>query len=223
LPDGSYSPRPSLEQYSDHRKGDSSFLETAKSRWNAEVASAVHWAQTKDWAAVREDAEENVSRLLGLSLSRESSDTAIVRQDPARPAAVPPVEAAQRTPAAPVYSASPAATPSPKAADTLHDAGARVAEAAQAVNEEAKGAVSRGIEKAQDLVGKAKAAVYLAEEKAEAKIDAKLLHVSDVERALQERYDSARREERMKRSVQEVLAERYTPIGESDNSRLRGL
>jgi altered-inheritance-of-mitochondria protein 5 len=89
--------------------------------------------------------------------------------------------------------------------------------------EEAKGAVSKGMEKAHDLVERTKAAAHLAEERAEAKADAKLLHMSDIEKALAERYDSARREERMKRSVEEVLRERYIPMESRDNSQLRGI
>lgn len=213
-PDGTYRPRPSLEQYSDRRPGDASFLETAKSRWNAEISSAVHWAQTKDWAAVREGAEDSVAGLLGIELSREPVrvETVVVREDPApAPASAPSL--AERI--FPAYSPPPASPPTPapfhKAADALHDVQTRAVEAAQAVREEAKEVVTRGREKAHDLVGRTKAAVYLAEEKAETKMDAKLLHVSEIERALQERYDSARREEMMRKSVQEVLAERYAP------------
>jgi altered-inheritance-of-mitochondria protein 5 len=89
--------------------------------------------------------------------------------------------------------------------------------------EEAKGMVAKGMEKAHDFAGRAKAAIYLAEEKAESRMDAKLLHISDVERTLQERYDSALREQRLKRSVDEVLQQRYLPVEKRDNSRLRGL
>jgi altered-inheritance-of-mitochondria protein 5 len=101
-----------------------------------------------------------------------------------------------------------------------------VAEAREVVStgmREARGAVERGVERAHDFVERTKAAVHLAEERAEAKADAKLLHVSEIEKALAERYDSARREERMKRSVEEVLRERYTPVDKRDNTQLRGI
>ncbi|GAB1313962.1 MICOS complex subunit MIC12 [Madurella fahalii] len=215
-PDGTYRPRPSLEQYSGRRQGDASFLETAKSRWNAEISSAVHWAQTKDWAAVREDAEDSIAGLLGIKLSREPVrvETVVVEADSvptSAPASAPSL--AERAP--PVHAPPPASVPAPapsrRAADALHNVQTRAVEAAHTVRDEAKEVVSRGVEKAHDLVSRAKAAVYLAEEKAETKMDAKLLHVSEIEQALQERYDGARREERMKKSVQEVLAERYAP------------
>lgn len=60
--------------------------------------------------------------------------------------------------------------------------------------EEAKEMVPAGVEEARekvyDLVRKAKAAVYLAEERAEAKVDAKLLHVSEVDTARMNSVDS---------------------------------
>jgi len=89
------------------------------------------------------------------------------------------------------------------------------------VKQDVTGAVARGIEKGKDVVGRAKAAVYLAEERAEAKVDAKLLHVSEIERVLNQRYQ--RDESVMEKSAKEVLAERYKPIDQRDNSRLRGI
>lgn len=42
----------------------------ARERWNAEVLSAVRWAQSKDWARVRESMEDSVARLLGTGLEK---------------------------------------------------------------------------------------------------------------------------------------------------------
>lgn len=89
--------------------------------------------------------------------------------------------------------------------------------------EGARGAVKRGAGRAHDLVERTKAATHLAEDRAVTKVDAKLLQVSGVEQALAERYDSALREKRLQRSVEEVLRERYRPIDERDNSHLRGV
>ena len=88
------------------------------------------------------------------------------------------------------------------------------------LGEEVKGVVERGVEKGRDIVGRARARAQLAEERLEARADAKVLHGSDVERALAERF--AKREED-RRTVEEVLAGRYKPIGEKDHSRLRGV
>lgn len=242
-PDGTYRPRPSLllagGQQQQRDGYASAFVETAKARWNAEVASAARWAQTKDWAAVREGAEDAVARLLGVRLSREPVAVAAAGEDappatsatPTTPTTPPPPAERKPPPPSNLHAPPPpppAAPPSQRAAEEaspviMSDVQTRAASAAQAVREEArevKEAVSRGArEKAHDLVGRAKAAVRLAEERAETRADARLLHLSEVERALQERYDGARREERMRRSVREVLAERYDP----EKARLRGL
>jgi altered-inheritance-of-mitochondria protein 5 len=226
LPDGTYRPRESLEQYQREAAAaagpGASFIETAKTKWNSEILSAVRWTQSKDWGRVREEAEDGVARLLGVQLSKE-------------PVPVPREEEEVYPPPPP-----PPRTHS-RVSDALHrtrdttldvahamrdEAKEVVLEAREVVAgavEEAKGAVSKGMEKAHDLVERTKAAAHLAEERAEAKADAKLLHMSDIEKALAERYDSARREERMKRSVEEVLRERYIPMESRDNSQLRGI
>ncbi|KAK4241332.1 hypothetical protein C8A03DRAFT_12437 [Achaetomium macrosporum] len=233
LPDGTYRPRESLrEQYPETGRGPTaSFIETAKTKWNNEVLSAVHWAQSKDWGAVREEAEEGVARLFGVELSREPV--------PVREAAPLASTRTPESPAALEIERQDAAAAARKVNEALHQARDKTMVVAQAMRDEAKEVVSearevvsKGVEKAEEAVAKGmgkahelaertKAAVYLAEEKAETKMDAKLLHVSDVEKALAERYDSARREERMKRSVEEVLRERYIPIDKRDNSQLR--
>ncbi|KAK4156265.1 hypothetical protein C8A00DRAFT_41230 [Chaetomidium leptoderma] len=236
LPDGTYRPRDSLEQYQRETAAaagpGASFFETAKTKWNSEVLSAVHWAQNKNWGAVRDRAEDGVARLLGVEpLSREpvrETDTEeVVRRyyydddDPPPPL---PVAASRQGVVA--------AAAAHRVSDALHRATDRTVVVAQAMREEAREVVSearevvsqgmeRGMEKAHDLVERTKAAVHLAEERAESRVDAKLLHLSAVEKALAERYDAARREERMKRSVEDVLRERYIPMENRDNSELR--
>ncbi|KAK4200660.1 hypothetical protein QBC40DRAFT_279492 [Triangularia verruculosa] len=76
--------------------------------------------------------------------------------------------------------------------------------------------VEKTVEKGKEVYDKAKAKVYLAEEKLESKVDAKLEGVSEIERALAERFDQEKRERNLERSVEEVLAERYKPIDERD-------
>ncbi|KAK0728617.1 hypothetical protein B0T26DRAFT_698703 [Lasiosphaeria miniovina] len=73
------------------------------------------------------------------------------------------------------------------------------------------------------MIGRAQAAVLLAEERAEAKVDAKLMHLSDVEKALAERYEKKDPDAIMSQSVDELLRARYTPIDKRDNTRLRGI
>lgn len=158
------------------------FIETAKSRWNAEIENAVRWAQNQDWTSVREDAGE---RVIGMA---KRVDVHEVEEQ---------VKAGARS------------------------AGEKVKGVAKGVAKEVRQDVAKGIEKGREMVGRAKAAVYLAEERAEAKMDARLLHVSEIERVLNQRYQ--RDESVMKKSVKEVLAERYTPIDQRDNTKLRGI
>ncbi|KAL2259096.1 hypothetical protein VTK26DRAFT_7348 [Humicola hyalothermophila] len=207
-----------------------SFLETAKERWNAEVLGAVRWAQTKDWGRVRAEAEEGLAGLLGVELSREPVREEVVVELP-----VAETETRRRRRRRKEENGAPPPSLAPPVVKAVGEVvREKAAEGAQAVKEElkdaaskgvegAKGMVAKGVEKAQDLVEKAKAAANLVEEKAETAVDPKPVHLSEVERALQERFDSRLREQRMQRSVEEVLRERYTPIDKRDNSRLRGL
>ncbi|KAK4122333.1 hypothetical protein N657DRAFT_691608 [Parathielavia appendiculata] len=232
LPDGTYRPRESLLAAQQHQPPEkkpvsaSSFIETAKTKWNSEVLAAVRWAQNKDWARVREDAEDGVASLFGVELSKEPvsvRETEVVYPPPRAATAPGSAEHGHGRMSDALYQARDTTV---AVAQAMRDEAKEVvSEAREVVSEavgEASGAISRGMERAHDLVEKSKAMVHLAEEKAEAKMDAKMLHVSDIEKVLAERYDSARRKERMNRSVEEVLRERYIPMDSRDNSQLRG-
>ncbi|EAQ92430.1 predicted protein [Chaetomium globosum CBS 148.51] len=226
-----------------------SFLEAAKTRWNGEVLAAVRWAQDKDWARARERAEDGVAGLFGVRLSREPVQVEEVVFVPSHAAPQGGLQQQQREQQQ-QQAATPSGwglvrrQPQEEAehhrwSDALHRAGDTTVVVAQAMREErwrlwprrgrcapgegARGAVERGsgVERVHDLVGRTKAAVHLAEERAEAKADAKLLHVSDIEKALAERYDSARREEQLKKSVEETLRERYLPVEKKQSSQWR--
>ncbi|KAK0745242.1 hypothetical protein B0T21DRAFT_359319 [Apiosordaria backusii] len=79
-----------------------------------------------------------------------------------------------------------------------------------------EGKIGEAVEKGKEMYEKAKAKVYLAEEKLEGRVEARLEGVGEIERALAERFDNEKRERGLERSVEEVLAERYKPIGERD-------
>ncbi|KAK3327820.1 hypothetical protein B0T19DRAFT_174838 [Cercophora scortea] len=226
------------------------FVETAKDKWNAEIEGAVRWAQTRDWAEARENAEDAAARLLGIA--RESHaledgrkrvvDAAGTVREEARRG----VEEARRA-AGTIGSETrhrfedaqkgvgsvreetkhrledakrTAGVVREETKHMLEDARKSAGETKEAVVH----AIEDGIEKGRKMVGRAKAHALLVEEQAEARVDAKLMHVSDIEKALSERYDSERRRnETMSKSVEQVLRERYTPIDQRDNSRLRGI
>lgn len=56
------------------REERSTFVETAKDRWNDEVENAVRWVQRKDWNEVRESVEDSVARLLGSGLQKSREE-----------------------------------------------------------------------------------------------------------------------------------------------------
>ncbi|TVY23737.1 hypothetical protein LHYA1_G006710 [Lachnellula hyalina] len=79
---------------------------------------------------------------------------------------------------------------------------------------------SKGVEKGKEAIGKASAAIGLAEERLESKTQyATLSHSSAVEKALHERYEKPAP---LKKTPEEVLEERYKPIEKRDNTVLRG-
>lgn len=77
----------------------------------------------------------------------------------------------------------------------------------------------RGFRKSKEVAAKAKAVVGLAEEKAQQKV---VELESDVEMVMRQRYER-RPEDTSSKTVEEVLAERYKPIEQRDNTKLRGL
>lgn len=205
-------------------------IETAKSRWNAEIEAAVRWAQTKDWSEVREDAEGVLARLWGTVSGSQAGeevkkDAGIVSSRTVEGVEQVKTEAtqAQQT----TKSALEQARDRSQAAATSAVAQAKetsksVVEAVQAKAEQGKAAVARGIEKSKEAVEHAKVAVGLAEEKLESKLDNTLLHLNDVDRALAQRYEESRSDVTSK-SVEEALAERYKPVENQDRSKLKAV
>ena len=103
------------------------------------------------------------------------------------------------------------------AVDTVKHSGGTIDAARGAVRD----AFSKGIEKGKEMVGKAQAAVGLAEEKMESRAQSSMIsHSSAVEKALHERYEKP---DPLTKSAEEVLEERYKPIDERDNTVLRGV
>lgn len=241
-------PRSELVERARHR-----FVESVKDRWNQEIQNAVRWAQTKDWSSVREKAEDAVASLFGFTIDRSEYAAAKAKEaakEAARIAAermryaaeegretgkIMAREAHVRSEEMRRRAAETARLWSQEAREEMQVAkgvAQRVAEEVRHDADVVRGVVNsvvdkavekgrHGIEKVEEAVGMGKAAVELAEEKFEAAMDRKLLHVSDIDKALQERY--TKREDVMKKSVQEVLAERYIPMNKRDNTRLRSL
>jgi altered-inheritance-of-mitochondria protein 5 len=205
-------------------------LETAKSRWNAEIEAAVRWAQTKDWNEVREEAEGVLARLWrtvsGSPAGEEvKKDAGVVRSRAAEGAQQAKAEADQagRTTKSALEDAKERSQAvATSAVAQAKETSKNVAEAVQAKTEQGKAAVARGIEKSKEVAEQAKVAVGLAEQKLESKVDNALLHLSDVDRALAQRYKENRGDV-MDKSVEEALAERYKPVEKQDRSKLKAV
>lgn len=254
------------------REERSTFIETAKDRWNEEIENAVRWVQKKDWNEVREGIESSVSGLFdsGLQKSREGIEDVGKKAQPSiqdaaeksRAAAKNSIDAAggliDRATAAAKSGAEEAGVEAKDsasrivassreqlqaaesrtadyrdniraraeraaadtrssardAADAIRNSGGTV-DAARSV---VRGVISKGIEKGKEALGVAQDSVGL-----ERKLDPKAQEVSlnstsAVEKALQERF-----EKQPEKTVEEALAERYTPINAKDKTVLRGV
>ncbi|KAF3761147.1 hypothetical protein M406DRAFT_324655 [Cryphonectria parasitica EP155] len=182
---------------------DASFVQRAKDRWNAEIEGAVRWAADKDWVAAREDAEDAAGRVWARVTGGEPPSVA---------------RTAERAKGAVVDGAA-------AAQGTVQQAGVRTKEVVQAGAAEAKEAAGsiweRGFRRGKEVASKAKAAVGLAEEKIEKKVVQAASSVSDVESVLQQRYEGRHGKAALDKSVDEILADRYRPVEELDNSKLR--
>ena len=200
-------------------------MESAKDAWNAEVAGVVRRAQSVDWAGVRGNAEGAVVALwrtifgspppdpaeLAGAVSAKASAVA----KGAKEGALGMADAARDG----FKDATGAATGSKVARELLDQGRQKGAEISQKVG----AAVERGVDKVMEAVDAVedtvRAATGTASPTAAAAMEGKKL--SDVERALQQRFDRDKR--KGAHSVKEALAERYKPIGERDNTMLRGL
>lgn len=188
------------EQKRRHRysTGDeaATFLQRAKDRWNAEVEGVVRWATNKDWTAAREDAEFVAANVWARATGGE-----------------PPAHLAARTRDVVSERAS-------AAAGQARDTAVRAGDVARLKTDEAKEAAGsiweRGFRKSKEAVDRAKAVVGMAEDKVAARVAEGSLITSpqsEAERVIQQRYER-KPDEVLKRSAEEVLEDRYKPIGQ---------
>ncbi|KAH8685658.1 hypothetical protein BGZ60DRAFT_364605 [Tricladium varicosporioides] len=214
------------------REERSTLVEAAKDRWNEEVENAVRWVQRTDWGDVREGMEGAVARLMGKGLGKSKEGV-----EEAEKVAIPKVqEAVDRSKVAAKSARDQVTVEVDRVADATKAKAQRVAADADAGAHEAirrnggtidaargavRDAVSKGIEKGKDVIGKAQAYVSLAEERIESKGQSSAIsHSKAVEKALHERYEQPKIQEK---TVEETLEERYKPIDQRDNTSLRGV
>ncbi|KAI3322424.1 hypothetical protein HD806DRAFT_499980 [Xylariaceae sp. AK1471] len=186
--------------------------EAAKDRWNAEIENAVRWAQSKDWVEVREGVEGAISRLLVRTLGEAQEETERGEQKARDLASKAKGEAREKTDSVAAAAKSAYADAKAKSAEVA----SKAEEKAEETKSTVLGAIGKGIEKGKEVLDKAKSAAVGAEEKVAASTSA----LSPVEKALQQRYE---KRSGLDQTVEEVLAARYIPIDQKDNTNLKGL
>jgi altered-inheritance-of-mitochondria protein 5 len=200
------------------REERSTFIEASKDRWNNEIEHAVRWVQNKDWSEVRESLEDQVARLWGKEIQR-SRDVIQRSEDQARPRVQEAVDRSRVAATEGAHSAAAgvehAGVKAREAADLASVKSKQAADYAGRTGGAVRGAVQKGIEKGKEVATAVGAALTTAKDDIKGAIE-----LSEVEKALQQRYVGS---SSIDQTVEEALAERYTPIDKRDNSVLRGV
>ncbi|KAI0974054.1 hypothetical protein F4678DRAFT_395883 [Xylaria arbuscula] len=182
------------------------FTEAAKDRWNAEIENAVRWAQTKDWTEVREGVETAISRLWARGLG-EAQEAAEKGEEKGA------VVAREKTNSVAAAAKSAYADAKAKSVDVANKAEKKAEGKAEEAKGTVLGAIGKGIEKGKEVLGRTKSAIVEVEQE----VDPTL---SPVEKALQQRYEEP---SELNQTVEEVLAARYAPNSEKDNTNLKAV
>ncbi|KAF4334339.1 hypothetical protein FBEOM_11833 [Fusarium beomiforme] len=171
-------------------------VEIVKDRWNTEVENAVRWVQHTDWVQVREGLEDTASRLWARAFGANPSEAV--------------GETGRK-----VKETEQQAKPFVKQeAAKLGDASGKVAAAAKSAFQKAKAESKEFASVALDH-SKDKENVDIAQE------DGTLSALTPVKRALQQRFSKP--EDKVNKSVEEALNDRYKPMDARDNTQLRGV
>jgi len=181
------------------------FVESAKDRWNAEIESAVRWAQNKDWDEVQEGVETAFSRLWYRATGGSASPSEVVDAKAQQAAGIVKNEAAGVAAAA---------------KSAYADAKAKSEEKAEAAKDGIFSAIGKGFRSAKE-------AVMGAEQKVENGLSSSPLPSStmapdSVEKALRQRFEKHGGKD-VTKTAEEVLAERYRPVEQRDNTKLRAV
>ncbi|KAF5025210.1 hypothetical protein F66182_2676 [Fusarium sp. NRRL 66182] len=171
-------------------------VEVAKDRWNTEVENAVRWVQRTDWVQVREGLEDTALRIWHRAFGGSPSEAIDQAGNKIK-------EAEQKV--KPIVREEVA---------KLGDTSGKVAAAAKSAYQKAKAESKEFAHVALDH-SKDKENVDIAQE------DGSLSVLTPVERALKQRYDKP--EEKVNKTVEDALKERYTPMDARDNTQLRGV
>ncbi|KAF6839089.1 hypothetical protein CPLU01_02103 [Colletotrichum plurivorum] len=203
-------------------------VESAKDRWNHEVENAVRWAQSADWAGVREALEGSAARLWGGTVDKTVEAAPRAKEVVERQGESIQTEARSAWDRAREKTLAAEEAARARAAEARRLVEARAAEARQVVETraaEVKAVVGEVVEKGRQqgeaALVKAQQAAGVIEDKVSVKEDGEVLPAaSPVQRALHQRYEKP---SGLTKTVKEVLAERYQRMDERDNTQLRGL
>jgi len=191
-------------------------VETAKETWNAEVEGAVRWVFANDWARAREDLEDTAAGLWARAFGESPAETvARGEHDVAAASAQAAQKAREKAGEAGVGVAAAARSALETTRAPGRDAAAAVEDGAAA----AQSAVQKGVQKGREAAAQARAVVGLAEDRLEARTAAAVLPLSDVERALRQRYDGSG----ARQSAEEAWGARYRPLDRRETPALRVL
>lgn len=201
----------------------------------------MRWMQRTDWTGIREGLEARVGTLWAdvFGQIEEEAGRAGEKVEPlVRTAKASAGEAGNSISATAKSAFGRAKEASARAEATVEDealevklagrrAAAKIEEGARDKAAVAQGvitsALEKGRDKAQEMVGKVKTAVGMTGDGASATAPTVVggQGLSPVEKALQQRYERA--DAKVNRNVAEVLRERYTPVDQRDNTKLRGV
>lgn len=214
-------------------------VEVAKERWNEEVENAVKWVQRTDWEEVREGLEDRIGALWDKAFGESIQDSAAKAKSEVESLSG---KAKGEAEGAASKIASKAKGAFKQAKVEGEDFEAKVKDnalqarlaawrEAQKVENEARhkasvaqgavaSAIEKGKEKATEVVGKVKTAVGLSGAAATAPGTVGMTTSGPVAKALDQRFEKVGGD---KRTVAEVLKQRYTQMDKRDNTVLRGL
>lgn len=213
-------------------------IEVVKDRWNDEIENAVRWVQRTDWEDFREGLEGTIASLWSTAFGESMQDSAAKVQTGLE-AGANRAKAGAESAAGKIKAQAKEAFEQAKAEEEdfaakvkdnalqarlaawreAQRAEKQVCEKAVEAETAVKSALEKGKEKATEAVGKARSAVGLTGEGTGlGHVD--LAALNPVQKALDQRFE---RPSGDRRSVSEVLKQRYTRLDKRDNTVLRGL
>ncbi|KAG6012410.1 hypothetical protein E4U43_007809 [Claviceps pusilla] len=213
-------------------------VEVAKERWNDEIEKAVRWVQRTDWEDVREGLEDRIASLWNAAFGESIQDSAVKAKNELQ-SGVGKAQAGAESVARTIRAQAKNGFEKVKAEEedfaakvkdnalqaqlaawrAAQKAEKRVHQTTVEAQETVQSALRQGKEKTIEATEKVKSAVGLTGE-GTALGHADLAALNPVQKALDQRFE---RPSVDKRSVAEVLKQRYTALDSRDNTVLRGL